>query len=169
MSTPADEIEWEASARELSVTERLALEKQRFLGLVQRGIPQLHAAIDVGWTVAKWKRLLADADFNELVQVAEEYELDGIEMVLKDKAKDGNMDAIKMVLINRRPQRWADRRQVDVSGEIRVAEVLVDSTRDGLRAMFEDAEIRRSAIAALRPGGVLDEIEEAEVIDDSDD
>jgi len=152
----------------MSPTERLVLEKQEFVRMVQAGVPQLHAAIDLGWSVSKWKRLLADPEFNELVQVAEEYELDGIEMVLRTKARDGNMEAIKMVLTNMRPARWSDRRRIDVGGEIRIAEVVVDSTRDGLRSVLEDAELRRKAIAELGPGGALDEILEAEVLDDSD-
>jgi len=143
--------------------EMLASQKEQFLGKVQKGIPRLHAALDVGWTIRKMHLLLANADFMELVQTAEAYVSDDVEMVLLQKAKDGNMEAIKMWLQNRSRDRWADRREIAVTGTVEVAQVIIDGTRDGLRAMLEE---HTGVIEAVMPGGFLDEdIVDAELVE----
>lgn len=143
--------------------ERLAEQKELFLTKVQKGVPRLHAALDVGWTIRKMHLLLANAEFMELVQIAEEYVSDGVEMVLLQKAEGGNMEAIKMWLQNRRRDRWADRREVAVTGVVEVAQVIIDGTRDGLRAMLEE---HAGVIEAVMPGGSLDEeIVDAELVE----
>lgn len=134
--------------------EKLALEKEQFLAKVQKGVPRLHAALDIGWTLRKMHLLLANADFMECVQAAEDFVTDGVEMVLLHKAEDGNMEAIKMWLQNRRRDRWADRREVAVTGTVEVAQVVIDGTREGLRAMLEE---HTGVIEAVMPGGFLDE------------
>jgi hypothetical protein len=147
--------------------EALLEQKQNFVNLVQRGVPRAHAALDpsVGWTLRKMNLLLANAEFFELVQMAEEYVTDGVEMVLLQKAEGGNMEAIKMWLQNRRRDRWADRREVSVSGQVEVAQVVVDGTREGLRALMEQQD-RAALIQAVMPGGSLDEeIVDAELVD----
>lgn len=145
--------------------EALVEQKQQFVNLVQKGVPRTHAALEVGWTLRKMNLLLANAEFFELVQMAEEYDTDEIEMVLNMKAKAGNMEAIKMWLVNRRRDRWADRREVSVSGQIEVAQVVVDGTREGLRALMEQQD-RAALIQAVMPGGSLDEeIVDAELVD----
>ena len=150
----------------LPADERLPHEKKRFLAMVQSGIPRLHAAIDIGWSPSKLAHLLASKDFNEMVAYAEAYVDDDIEMVLVHKAKDGNMEAIKMWLTNRRPDRWADKREVKHTGEVQVAQVIIDGTREGLRALIEGGD-REGLIQAVMPGGSLDEeIADAELVDD---
>jgi len=145
--------------------EMLASQKEEFIRKVQKGIPRLHAALDVGWTIRKMHLLLANADFMELVQTAEAYVSDDVEMVLLQKAKDGNMEAIKMWLQNRSRDRWADRREIAVTGTVEVAQVIIDGTRDGLRALIESQD-RAALIQAVMPGGALDEeIVDAELVD----
>ncbi len=150
----------------VSAEERLAEQKEEFLEKVKRGIPRLHAAVDVGWTPRRLSLLLANAEFFELVTTYEECINDEVEMVLLQKAlAGGNMEAIKMWLLNRRPERWADKREVNISGEVVVAQVIVDGTREGLRAMLESPQ-GADIVAALTPGGALDaEVCDAELLD----
>lgn len=165
MSTLEHELT-DAEIALLPAEERLPFEKKRFLAKVQSGCPRLHAAIDIGWSPSKLYNLLADKDFNELVGYAEEYVTDDIEMMLALKAKDGNMEAIKMWLTNRRPDRWADKREVKYSGQVEVAQVIIDGTREGLRALIEGGD-REGLIRAVMPGGSLDEeIADAELVED---
>lgn len=149
----------------VSAEERLADEKIEFLDLIQKGVPRLHAAVDVGWTPRRLALLLANAEFFELVTTFEERMTDKVEMVLLQKALGGNMESVKMWLLNRRPERWADKREISVTGEVVVAQVVIDGTREGLRAMLESPQ-GADIVAALTPGGALDaEVCDAELLD----
>lgn len=145
--------------------ERLAAEKMEFLDLVKRGIPRLHAAVDVGWTPRRLSLLLANQEFHELVTTYESYIDDKVEKVLLDKALGGNMDAVKMWLLNRKKDKWADKREISVSGEVTVAAVVIEGTVGGLRAMLESQQ-NPDVVQALTPGGSLDaEVCDAELVE----
>jgi hypothetical protein len=145
--------------------ERLAAEKLEFLDLVKQGIPRLHAAMDVGWAPRRLSLLLANAEFNELVVSYESYIDDEVEMVLLNKARQGNMDAVKMWLLNRKRDKWADKREISISGEVTVAAVVIEGTVGGLRRMLESQQ-NPAVVQALSPGGSLDEeVCDAELLD----
>jgi len=148
----------------MSPEETLAFEKRAFLEKVKDGVPRVHAAMELGWSLRKLERLLREQDFLEMVTDVEQYEIAEVEMVLRDKAKAGAMDAIKMYLLNKAPERWSERREVNVTGTSAVIVAHVDATRSALRELLEDPSARDAAIAALMPGGVID----AEVIEDDD-
>jgi hypothetical protein len=149
----------------VSPEERLDAEKVEFLELVKKGIPRLHAAVDVGWTPRRLSLLLANAEFNELVRMFESYIDDEVQMVLLRKAREGNMDAVRMWLNNRKKEEWADKREINISGEVTVAAVVIEGTVGGLRRMLESAQ-GPDVAEALMPGGSMDaEVCDAELVD----
>ncbi len=149
----------------VSAEERLADEKIQFLELIEKGVPRLHAAVDVGWTPRRLALLMTNAEFYDLVTTFEERMTDKVEMVLLQKALGSNMEAIKMWLLNRRPERWADKREISLTGEVTVAAVVVEGTVGGLRAMLESQQ-NPEVVQALTPGGSLDaEVCDAELLD----
>lgn len=150
----------------ISPEERLSLEKLDFVERVKVGVPRVHAALEIGWSLRKLDRLMRERDFAAAVEEAEQFDIATVEKVLRDKAvEDRNMEAIKMILFNRAPERWAERKEVNVSTRSEVLIAHVDATRTALLSVLEDPEQRAVAIAALSPGGVID-IEEIDLDDD---
>jgi hypothetical protein len=131
-----------------------------FIDAIADGIPEMHAALMVGWSRAKLKRLLRDHEFAERLQVAMDLRDEVIEEVVYRKAKAGDKDLIKYYLNNRRPRQRADRRQVDVSGELSAPINVKVAVVAGLKELLS---AERTSLAELQPGGILD----AEVIEDS--
>lgn len=75
------------------------------------------------------------------------------------------MEAVKMWLLNRKKEAWSDKREISLTGEVVVAQVIIDGTREGLRAMLESQQ-NQDIVAALTPGGALDaEVCDAELLD----
>lgn len=150
----------------ISPEERLTLEKLDFVERVKVGVPRVHAALEIGWSLRKLDRLMRERDFASAVEEAEAFEIATVEKVLRDKAvEDRNMEAIKMILFNRAGDRWAERKEINVQTRSEVLVAHVDATREALLSVLEDPEQRAIAIAALSPGGVID-VEEIDIDDD---
>lgn len=137
----------------MNADERLAEQQQEFLDLIRRGVGQLNAAIQVGWTPAKLRRLLKEESFADLVFLAEESLIEDIEEAVYTAAKAGNSTAYKMVLYNRRPDKWRDVRHIQVEKSDRLEVDVVVGVKEGILA-----SLREGGIAALQPGGVLDAV-----------
>ena len=143
--------------------QRLEDERLKFCALVKQGVPEMEAAVSVGWTRVKLKRELRDPTFAELVAVSELQRDGAVEKIAYEMATiRRDKDMVKWWLNNRQPDRWADRRQVDISGSVQVPVHITLGVRDGIRALLEDDPAQ---IAALMPGGALDVIE-ATVVED---
>jgi len=148
----------------MSPVERLSMERIEFLEKVKLGIPPVHAAFDIGWSMSKLAKLMKDKDFREEFEDNVSYRDQAVVQVLYQKAISGHTESVKMWLENRLPDEWADKKRVEVQHSGGVAVGLIDATREGLRAFLADPETRSQAIAALAPGGVLD----VEAEDDND-
>lgn len=130
--------------------------KEQFVDRIREGILPLHAALEVGWSPREMQKIFNDdPDFAQLVNAAEQYRDEGVEMSLYELAKAKHFGAVQMILFNRSPERWADRRQIEVRAEHTVVHV-IETARDALKETLMGAIDRRSAIAELQPGGVLD-------------
>lgn len=70
----------------------------QFLQLVARGVGELNAAITVGWTPAKLKKLKKDKDFEELIVESRLCLMESVEEKEYELALRGNQRAIEMVL-----------------------------------------------------------------------
>lgn len=144
--------------------EREWFAKEEFVSKIRDGILPLHAALEVGWSPYQLRRFLAeDRDFADLVETAEQYRDEGVEMSLYELARGRHFGAVQMILFNRMPERWADRRQIEVRAEHTVVHV-IETARDALKETLLAAVDRRAAIAELQQGGVLD-VEAVDVTD----
>lgn len=145
----------------MSPAERLSMQRIEFFEKLKLGVPAIHAAFDVGWSPGKLNRLLRDKEFKAEMELAEVYRDEAVELVLYQKAVAGHTESVKMWLENRLPDRWADKKRLEVQHSGGVAIGLIDATTAGLRAFLSESP---DAIAALGPGGVLD-VEEVDVDD----
>ena len=89
-------------------------ELEMFLEEVRCGTGPLNAAIAVGWSPAKLKRLQKDPEFVELLDICKERRLEGYEKTLHDLADKGHFRALQMVLFNERSDKWKDVRHIEV-------------------------------------------------------
>ena len=91
---------------------------EKFFALLREGHSVRKAAAAVGiadntvYTTAR-----RDPKFRERIEEARDAATDLVEHALLEKAITGNVTAIIFWLLNRRPDRWRDRRQLSVTGE----------------------------------------------------
>ena len=142
---------------------RLETQRRQFCEDVANGIPEVEAAVAVSWTRTKLKKELRDPVFAEMVAIAELRRDGAIEKVAYDKALNGDKEMIKFWLVNRQSERWAERKQVDISGRVQVPIHVTVGVRDGLKALLSETD--GAEIAQLQ-AALHEEIEEAEVISD---
>jgi hypothetical protein len=143
------------------LTERDAREQERFFALLSDGARPLHAAVEVGWSPAKLRRLTRDPEFAELMATAEEMLDETIEESLYQSALKGNFRAQQMWLLNRQGKKWRDVRhiQIDQRQTLEVGVVL------GVKQAAAEL-LRSNGIAALQPGGALDPLDVESVEDE---
>ena len=123
----------------------------RFCEIILHGTPRLDAAIEVGWSLTKLRRKLHDPGFIDLLEAVEQHQNQIIEQALYWKAKTGNMDAIKMWLFNRYPERWRDVRRIEVEERSEINVTVASSVKSAVIDL-----IRSGHTQSLQPGGILD-------------
>ncbi len=109
------------------------------------------AAEDIGFTYPTIQgHLRRNPEFSAAYAEARRRALEPIEEVAYDKALEGDFNFVKMVLNNRAPEDWSDRKVVSHTGPnggpIQVAAVSTDS----LREMLTNPELRREALSLMR-------------------
>lgn len=132
----------------------------RFFERVQEGCGPLNAAIEVGWGPAKLDRLMRDDDFSELLGIARERLLEDLEEVVVQKARDGNVKCLQMVLYNQRSEKWKDVRHIKMERSGAVDPGIVSSVK---AAMIDVLRAGNDAIAAMQPAPVIIEATAVEV------
>lgn len=91
--------------------------KHLYLEQLENGLLKLESAKAIGVnyaTVWRWRK--SDPDFNAACEAAEYTAVVRVEDALYMAALDGNVTAQQVILYNRAPDRWRDRRNVAVSG-----------------------------------------------------
>lgn len=142
--------------------ERETLERLDFMERVKLGTTIEVAALTVGWGRTTLKRQMRDAGFVEALEAAQD-ERDGkIVQVAYDRAANGDKEMVKFWLTNKRPEDWADRKQVQIGGEVQVPIHVTVSVREGLKELLGS---NPAAARQLGPGGVID-VDEVIVLDD---
>lgn len=139
------------------ITERNYAQVERFLELLTEGVGEISACHEVGWSPATLKRMKADASFAELVDLAQTRLVEGLEKALYDRARSGHVAALKLALYNRAPEKWRETKHVAVAHSHGVDPETVASVARGIVEAM-----RTQGVAALQPGGALDEAIEAE-------
>lgn len=139
---------------------------QEFLGLVQANVSPLDAAIQVGWTPSEYRRRMSDRYFSQLVLEADQVSVARVETKVQQLAEQGVPWAAQLVLYNKAPEKWSDRKRVDVGNVTQVNVTLIETSKEALRAMLREDPVGMAR--ALGPGSALDDtIIDAEVVDGS--
>ena len=133
---------------------------ERFVDLVADGIPEVNAALEVGWSPKQLRSYMQDPDFLDLVVNARDRADGTIQGVLFNKAKEGNMMAIGMWLKSRKRAEWGEHTTVDVRSDGRATAAAVGAVKESVLAIL--AQVGAKQMQALPP--VLD----AEVVEDGD-
>lgn len=128
-------------ATKAPMTDRETREMDRFLELVRTGTGKLNAAIEVGWSPAKLRKLEKDPEFIELLEICRERRLEGYEQTLHELADKGHFRALQMVLFNERGDKWKDVRHIEV-------------TRNDTLDVGVVVSVKQSALELLREQGV---------------
>jgi hypothetical protein len=136
------------------MTDRELRELHSFLDEVRLGTGPLNAAIAVGWSPAKLKRLQADAEFRELLEVARERRLESYEKTLHDLASAGHFKALQMILYNERSERWRDVRHIATTHSEQLEVGVVLSVKQSVVEL-----LRENGVAALQSGGAFDAVD----------
>jgi hypothetical protein len=135
---------------------------EQFIEFVAHGVHPVNAGIQVGWSPAKTKAMMRDADFADMIQGATERANASVEEALYAKAVAGNVSAIQMWLFNREPDRWRDVKRIEVRSEHKVQIGMVESVKSGVLELLRGEGVE--AIQALGAGDIID----GEVVDGDD-
>jgi hypothetical protein len=133
------------------MTEREIRDLEAFCEEVRCGTGPLNAAIAVGWSPAKLRRMQKDPEFVELINVSKERLLESHERTLNDLAAGGHFKALQMILFNERSERWKDVRHIQTSISETLDVGVVISVKQSVAEL-----LRENGVAALQPGGVMD-------------
>jgi len=141
----------EAAVTEKLMSDREIQELELFLEDVRCGTGPMNAAIAVGWSPAKLRRMQKDPEFIELLDVARERRLEGYEKTLHDLADRGHFRALQMVLFNERSERWKDVRHIQMTTNEQLDVGVVISVKQSALEL-----LRENGVAALQPANVID-------------
>lgn len=134
------------------------------LDLVQQNVSPLDAAIQVGWTPAEFRRKMSDRNFSQLVLEADQVSVARVETKVQQLAEQGVPWAAQLVLYNKAPEKWSDRKRVDVGNVTQVNVVHIETSKEALRALLREDPVGMAR--ALAPGGAFDEeIADAEIVE----
>jgi hypothetical protein len=92
--------------------------KDKLLDMIIEGVRPSQAMKALGLSMSVYyDHYNTDPDFAAMVDQAEEHATDIIENSLWQRAKEGNVEAIKEWLHNRRSNKWTDSKNIKVSGD----------------------------------------------------
>lgn len=143
-----------AVADKKAMTDKEIREEEAFLEAVRLGVGPTNAAIAVGWSPAKLRRLQQDPEFVELLSIARECRLEGYEKVLHDLASAGHFRALQMVLFNERSEKWKDVRHIQVSRNDQLEVGVVLSVKNSVLELLQ-----QNGVETFQPGGALDVVD----------
>jgi hypothetical protein len=146
-----------------TLTERDLAKFEVWADAMSRGRGPLEAGAEVNWSPAKVRRLLADPGIANFLSDIENMKDERIEHRMFQGADAGNATLIMAWLYNRRPDRWKDVKRIVTETHVTADHTVVVNIREAVGGL-----LRTHGVAALQPGGQLDEILDAEVISDSD-
>ena len=131
---------------EKPMSDKDTWELEMFLEEVRNGTGPLNAAIAVGWSPAKLRRLQKDEEFVELLDICKERRLEGYEKTLHDLADKGHFRALQMVLFNERSDKWKDVRHIEVERHDTLDVGVVVSVKQSALEL-----LREQGVSALQP------------------
>lgn len=122
-----------AAMHEVEVDKKMTT----FFNAVASGTPLYLAGIEAGWAPGEVDRRLREPAFKAMYEEASNIVDDQVEAVLLARAKQGRQWAVTEWLRARRPEKWGERKHVQVTGhhEIQMSEVrtvqhaIIEATR----------------------------------------
>lgn len=140
-----------------------------FFERLAEGYGPFEIGLSLGWSDAMIRRFESDPDRRALMDLIQDAEFDSLERAFKTHAKAGNSTAMKMVAYNLMGHRgWADRRQVQVTGQSQ-HEIVVSvkaAIEERLTAVTGADDIAQLQAAFLEPDDFAeDDIEDAEIVE----
>ena len=148
------EIDWGLEPVDPVSTQALELmEKQQFLELLLDGKGPFPAGLELCWSPAKIKRMLADPEIMDLMRFIDLHMDQSVQYALYRAAMGGNVTAQQIWLFNRQSDKWKDTKRVVHEGEVKIGAEVVHSVRQVALGLLESHGTK-----ALQPGGALDEI-----------
>ena len=140
-----------AAACGLSIEE--LRQRQRFIEAIGLGTAPTLAGLEVGWSLKKTARIVAEMD--DLIKAAQNVADLRIGQVVIDLAHRGVQWAVQMYLYNRRPDQWKDVRHLEVKHTDTLPAHVLQATRDEVRALVE-ATIGRGGVAELQRAAAIE-------------
>jgi hypothetical protein len=144
----------EVAVSDKPMSDKDIVELEQFLEYVRTGTGPTNAAIAVGWSPAKLRRLQKDPEFVELLDISRERRLEGYEKTLHDLADRGHFRALQMVLFNERSERWKDVRHIQMTSSETLDVGIVVSVKQSALEL-----LREQGVAALQPGTEIIDVE----------
>jgi len=123
------------SLDQISPDERIFLESMT----ANPPLPLYLAGAAAGWSPAEVDARMKDKGFAAIVRGCEDLVLDAVEQTVVRRAVNGNLTAAKMVLAAKRPDVWADKREVRIDGR------MVVSTEEKQAIMAGMVDVMRSS------------------------
>ncbi len=128
------------------VSDREAKDTFAFLEDIRVGTGPLNAALAVGWSPAKIRRLMKDEEFILLMSCADEMRLESVEKTLWELAQRGHFKAIQMILFNKRANDWRDIKHIQVDKRETLEVGVVVSVKQAAIEL-----LREHGVEALQP------------------
>lgn len=134
-----------------SKAEQAALSE--FLEHLMNGVGPLNACFAVGWSPHHLRKKMLDAEFRELVSVAEERKIETLEQRTYELAEKGNLAALQFILMCKAPERgWRPPQQrVAINQQTTIRVENVEAAKQAILAKLEQRDVR-----ALQPAQVID-------------
>lgn len=136
-------------------------EREQFLNGVARGTPPLLAGIEVGWTPARYRKVMADKEFAALVNDAHLVLDARVENVILQKALAGVEWAVKLYAFNRMKHEWKDVRHIDVTHTLDMPQHVIAAAREEARLAISEVARTAGGVAELQRAFI-----EADLVDD---
>lgn len=133
-----------------------------FLEALSCGVGQLNAALSVGWSPKRLRDLMKAPEFIELMDEARTRGIETIEQKVFELAERGNLAAATLFLYCQASDRgWRPPAQrVAVSSQTTVKVEIVEGAKAAVLERLQARDIK-----SLQPGGALDDVIDADVIE----
>ncbi len=117
--------------------------KDKLLDMLIEGVRPSQAMKALGLSMSVYyDHYNTDPDFAAMVDQAEEHATDVIENSLWQRAKEGNVEAIKEWLHNRRSSRWADSKNINLNGKVKETMVYTIKWADDVDDSEDDSDAK---------------------------
>lgn len=124
--------------------------EQIFFTALATGTPLYLAGIEAGWSPGELDRKMRDQAFKAMVDSAADIVDDEIEAVLLKKAREGRQWAVEKWLSSRRPDRWGEKKRVEIDAHGKLDITEVRTVKEALIGAVRESGDPASVIRAVQ-------------------